>query len=133
MPRIYHKLKHLVIDDKKLYSTNVIELTNGVVGYNAENRELADEFYSQKQKEIIEKIPEIADILSVPKLNACHFILIKSRKNPNLFAVGHIYPHDNKAESYKELLYIFIDNRDLDVVFCGRDPRNLSLFIETTI
>jgi hypothetical protein len=103
------------------YRVNGINLHNGVVGYNSDNRDLivSDEDDKLSHQENVKKRPEAVDVLSAPKLNGCHFILIKSKQNPHLFAMAHIEPKDDERQMYQELLQKFPPGDELDVVFCG--------------
>lgn len=93
---------------RKYYKVNGINLHNGVVGYNSNTRNLViyDEDDELSHKELVERRPDAIDVLSVPKLNSCHFILIKSKQNPHLFAIGHIAPRDDEQLMYEDLLMV---------------------------
>lgn len=85
--------------------------------------------HKKKQEKIIKRHPDAIDILAVPKVNACLFILMKSRQNSNLFSIGHIAPSDVNRESYATLFSTFTSGEDLDVVFFGASPRDTNLLM----
>lgn len=119
-------------DERTFYNVNTINLHNGVMGYDLGKRALAcsapylvDEF-----EKFIKDRPGAVDMLSAPKLNGCHFILVKSKNNPNQFAVAHVNPEDNKEITYKDLFQKFNPDDDLDIVYCGGYSGNPQLLLD---
>lgn len=107
-------------DSKTFFYVNTIDLHNGIVSYDANKRGLSASPDDDKKFETLTKKREEAiDILAAPKLNACHFILIKSKSSQDLFAIAHINPSNNKTISYINLFQKFPSNDKLDIIFCG--------------
>jgi len=132
MPRVDFSKRNFFIGpetQRTYYRVNGINLHNGVIGYNSENRVLIvnDEDEKLSHQENVEERPEAVDVLSAPKLNGCHFILIKSKQNPHLFAMAHIDPQDDERQMYTELLQKFTPGDELDVVFCAGFSGNTKL------
>jgi hypothetical protein len=108
-------------DEKIFYRLDVIEVHNGVVGYNSVTQELIvnndDSRFLRTNNG--NKRRDAVDVLSAPKLNGCHFVLIKSKITPHLFAMAHISPTDDFRQMYQELLQKFPSGDELNVVLCG--------------
>ncbi len=123
-------------ENKVYYRVNIVELRKGVTGYDLLTRQLDaqclsaevqvthKDAYQLAHQLAVENRPEAIDILSAPKLNACQFVLMRSKQRPHLVAMAHIAPMDDLEENYRELCGKFSEGDELDVVCCGLIRRN---------
>ncbi len=120
MPTIEYSVHTFIVGSGETFVVDTIQLHNGVAGYNLENRKLIlpQSSIPNPHQLAVLKRPGSTDIISAPKLNACQFVLIKSKKSPDLCAMAHIAPGDDLEANYRELFEKFPPNDELDVVFC---------------
>jgi len=99
------------------YCTVIIELHNGVTHYNNEDQSLHSVDYNRElQSKVAQAVASPIVVLSAPKINACHFVLVRSQQNSQRFSMAHINPADDRRSSYTDLLAPFERGETLDVV-----------------